>query len=88
MTNEHTRQRDAARSSAEDDEDQTRRVPEEAEKPDANAVKQAEESDAHVRRHEDELGAKTDDVRHGFSQDSGYVQSGGTHTEPSPPDKK
>jgi hypothetical protein len=51
-----------------------------AERPDAEKVADAHEAEAHAAEHADddvESGAQPDDVKKGFSQDSGYAQSGG-----------
>jgi hypothetical protein len=55
-----------------------------AERPDEERVADVEEAEAHAAEHEAEQGgddvesgAQPDDVKKGFSQDSGYAQSGG-----------
>ncbi len=59
------------------------------EKPDAKVVQNAEEAEEHIAEHDAEsgadAGATSEDVRHGFTQDSGYAQSGGAKKEPAKP---
>lgn len=54
-------------------------------KPDEAEVENAEEAEAHVASQEQGQDAASDDARHGFSQDSGYAQSGGSKSEPRDP---
>lgn len=51
------------------------------EKPETSVVRDAQEAAEHIAAHEREAGAR-EDARHGFTQDSGYAQSGGAKQEP------
>lgn len=54
-------------------------------KPDEAEVKNAEEAEEHLASQEQDEDASADDARHGFTQDSGYAQSGGSEHESSAP---
>jgi len=49
-----------------------------AKKPDAKVVQDAEEAAEHIAAQREDGEAEGQDEKHGFSQDSGYPQSGGT----------
>ena len=52
-------------------------------KPDAKVVQAAQESAEHIATQEEDADGEGQDAQHGFSQDSGYPQSGGAKRESS-----